>query len=64
MQPVEANAVFVLLPPEALVTLRSAGWMFYTFIGLGGARFVCAWDTTETQVDNLIAAVGAALLSG
>jgi threonine aldolase len=64
MQPVEANAVFVLLPPEALVTLRSAGWMFYTFIGLGGARFVCAWDTTETQVDDLIAAVGAALLSG
>jgi threonine aldolase len=54
----------VLLPPEALLALRSAGWMFYTFIGVGGARFVCAWDTTEAQVDELIAAVGAVLLCG
>jgi len=64
MQPVEANAVFVLLPQEALLALRSAGWMFYTFIGVGGARFVCAWDTTEAQVDELIAAVRTSLLSG
>jgi threonine aldolase len=59
MQPVEANAVFAALPRRALEGLRAAGWMFYTFIGVGGARFVCAWDTTEAQVDALLADVAA-----
>jgi threonine aldolase len=29
--------------------------MFYTFIGAGGARFMCSWDTTEEDVDQLAA---------
>ncbi len=61
MQPVQANAVFAALPERALAALRAAGWMFYTFIGVGGARFVCAWDTSEAQVDELLADVAAAL---
>ena len=61
MLPVEANAVFVALPERALSSLRAAGWLFYTFIGLGGARFVCAWDTSEAQVDDLVAAARAAM---
>ena len=53
--PVEANGVFAALPDAALDGLRSRGWRFYTFIGAGGARFMCAWDTTPERVDALLA---------
>ncbi len=59
--PREANSVFVQLPPSAAERLRSAGWRFYTFIGQGGARFMCSWDTTESDVEGLVAALSAAL---
>ena len=39
--------------------LRAAGWRFYTFIGQGGCRFMCAWDTTEQDVRDLVAALRA-----
>lgn len=61
MLPVEANAVFAAMPDSMLAALRARGWMFYTFIGLGGARFVCAWDTREDQVAELLADLRAAL---
>lgn len=50
----QANAVFVQLRPEVAAALRSAGWRFYTFIGSGGARFMCSWDTTEADVNSLV----------
>jgi threonine aldolase len=53
--PVEANGVFVELPPAVLESLRGKGWRFYTFIGAGGARFMCAWDTQPERVDALLA---------
>ena len=53
--PVEANGVFVELPPVVLEGLRGKGWRFYTFIGAGGARFMCAWDTQPESVDALLA---------
>ena len=52
--PVEANGVFAILPPLAQEGLRARGWRFYTFIGTGGARFMCAWDTTPASVDRLL----------
>ena len=52
--PVEANGVFVELPLAIQEGLRARGWRFYTFIGAGGARFMCAWDTTEASVDALL----------
>lgn len=55
MFPVESNSVFVNLPPAMIEGLRERGWRFYTFIGAGGARFMCAWDTTEESVDALLA---------
>jgi threonine aldolase len=61
--PCEANSVFVQLPPEAAVRLRAAGWKFYTFIGQGGARFMCSWDTTEQDVRDLVAALREAIQS-
>jgi threonine aldolase len=53
--PVEANGVFVNLPAAVLDGLRERGWRFYTFIGAGGARFMCAWDTQPDSVDALLA---------
>ncbi|HNJ76651.1 MAG TPA: beta-eliminating lyase-related protein, partial [Azospira sp.] len=53
--PVEANGVFAELPATAIDGLRARGWRFYTFIGAGGARFMCAWDTTPARVDALLA---------
>lgn len=50
----EANAVFVRLPPEVAVGLRERGWKFYTFIGAGGARFMCTWDTADEDVNALL----------
>ncbi len=50
----QANAVFVRLPPPVCDALRAKGWRFYTFIGAGGARFMCSWDTTSADVDALV----------
>lgn len=54
ISPREANAVFVRLPSATGEALRNRGWKFYSFIGAGGARLMCSWDTTETDVDALI----------
>jgi threonine aldolase len=53
--PRQANAVFAELPPYLVVALRQAGWKFYTFIGQGGCRLMCAWDTTEEDVRKFVA---------
>jgi threonine aldolase len=55
MFPVEANGVFLQLSEPAIAELRARGWRFYTFIGAGGARFMCSWDTEETRVHQLAA---------
>jgi threonine aldolase len=51
----EANAVFATFPPAVAENLRARGWVFYSFIGLGGARLMCSWRTTEVEVDAFIA---------
>ncbi|HLX68227.1 MAG TPA: low specificity L-threonine aldolase [Verrucomicrobiae bacterium] len=51
--PVEANGVFVKLPPNVVKSLNERGWEFYDFIG-GGSRFMCSWQTTEADVEALI----------
>ena len=35
--------------------LRQRGWHFYTFIGSGGARFMCSWETRDEDVEALLA---------
>jgi threonine aldolase len=50
LQPREANSVFADLPPAMRQGLRERGWRFYDFIAWGGARLMCAWDTTEEDV--------------
>ena len=60
--PRQANAVFAELPPALIQSLRAKGWLFYTFIGQGGCRFMCSWDTTPEDVDGLVRDVKEAAL--
>lgn len=52
--PRQANSVFVKLPLAWLQQLRNRGWRFYTFIGTGGARFMCSWHTTDDEISALV----------
>ncbi|ABA24552.1 L-threonine aldolase [Trichormus variabilis ATCC 29413] len=54
MFPREANAVFVKLPEQVINDLKAKNWLFYTFIGVGGVRFMCSWNTTKGRIDELI----------
>jgi threonine aldolase len=54
MFPRQVNSVFVKMPEQVINNLRKKGWHFYTFIGLGGARFVCSWDTSKSRIDQLV----------
>ncbi len=51
--PREANAIFIEMPVELAEKLKALGWKFYTFIGAGGARFLCSWETTAAEIDSL-----------
>lgn len=53
--PRQANSVFVRLPADAISAMHGLGWHFYTFIGQGGCRFMCSWDTTEQDVMDFAA---------
>jgi len=58
--PVQANAVFVDLPKPVIDSLWARGWQFYNFIGEGGCRLMCSWDTTESDVRSFAADLAAA----
>ena len=53
MFPVQANSVFAELPPTVLAGLRDRHWDLYNFIGVGGTRFMCAWDTQPSDIERL-----------
>ena len=56
-QPVQANAVFAILPPGAAAELQRE-WAFYTWDEhTGEVRWMCSWDTTEEDVEAFAAAV-------
>lgn len=60
--PRQANSVFVEFPPGVAQRLWDRGWIFYNFIGSGGCRLMTAWDTTEQDVNDLLADVKSAVL--
>jgi len=61
MQPVEANGVFAILPPDVTERLQRA-WPFYVWDeGTGEVRWMAAWDTTPEDVDAFAADVRAEL---
>ena len=56
-QPVEANAVFAVIPPTAAEELGRE-WRFN--LRRGEVRWMCSWDTTPDEVDAFAAAVARA----
>ncbi len=58
--PTQANAVFAKLPVGVAEKVREHTY-FYDWDEQGTVRFVCSFDTTETAVDELIAAIRAAI---
>jgi threonine aldolase len=59
--PRQANAVFAELPPAVIRAMWQRGWKFYTFIGQGGCRLMCAWDTQPEDVRDFVADLKQAL---
>ncbi|MCL2089976.1 MAG: beta-eliminating lyase-related protein [Micrococcales bacterium] len=58
--PVQANAVFAQIPPATRARLRER-WMFHDWTPDGSTvRLMCAWDTTERDVDAFVEAAGTA----
>jgi threonine aldolase len=57
LMPVEANAVFVKMPPRLIQTLHDEGWHFYNFIGEDGVRLMCSWNTREEDIVEYVGAV-------
>jgi threonine aldolase len=60
MFPPQANGVFVEMPLQCSKQLRQKGWNFYQFIGAGGCRLMCAWDTQPETVEAFAADIIAA----
>jgi threonine aldolase len=50
--PVQANAVFVQMPPKWVDGLHRRGWHFYTIAG--AERLMCSWDTEPADIDAFI----------
>ncbi|WP_426595780.1 threonine aldolase family protein [Cellulomonas sp. McL0617] len=60
-RPTEANGVFVVFPTGVADSLRRR-WRFYDWdVATGEVRLMCSFDTTEADVDELVAAVEAAV---
>ncbi len=56
-RPVQANAVFVILPFAAIARLHEQ-FDFYEWDSRSGeVRFMCSWDTTAEDVERLVGAV-------
>lgn len=54
MLPREANSVFVRIPDPVIHAFHQEGPHFHTFIGLGGARLMCSWGTTEKAITAFV----------
>jgi threonine aldolase len=52
LYPVEANAVFVRLPPGWSDALHQRGWHYYSIAD--GDRLMCSWDTEEEDITALV----------
>jgi threonine aldolase len=60
-RPVQANAVFALLPPEVVAPLRERFGFYAWDERTGEIRWMCSWDTAEADVDELVLAVRGAV---
>jgi threonine aldolase len=57
LRPVQANAVFAVIPPDVTERLQKR-FRFYTWNEhTGEVRWMCSFDTTEEDVDTFVAAL-------
>jgi threonine aldolase len=61
-QPVQANELFPSLPESLIEALLAENFAFYRWPSPDGApghviRLVTAWNTTEADIDDLLAAI-------
>jgi threonine aldolase len=57
VRPVQANAVFAILPAEVTARLQDR-FRFYTWDQVSGeVRWMCSWDTTPEDVDAFASAI-------
>jgi threonine aldolase len=56
--PVEANAVFAALPPAAVEPLQAVAPFYVWDEEATVARLMCAFDTSEDDVDAFVSAAG------
>ncbi|MGO1435293.1 MAG: threonine aldolase family protein [Canibacter sp.] len=62
-QATESNGVFATLPPEVAAHART-GYHFYDWpVGVNEVRLMCSFDTTEADVDGLLALIHEASFS-
>ncbi|CAG6392511.1 threonine aldolase family protein [Actinacidiphila cocklensis] len=64
MRPVQANAVFALLPREVSERLQKRYRFYFWDESTGEVRWMCAFDTTEDDVDGFAAAIAEEMASG
>lgn len=59
--PIEANSVFIDLPPDSVARLEAFGARSYPWAVDGPLtrRFVCSWASTQAEVDGALAAARA-----
>ncbi len=63
-RPVEANAVFAVLPAEVTARLQRR-FRFYTWDqSTGEVRWMCSWDTTAGDVEAFAAAIAEEITAG
>src|SRR2546423_6980114 len=55
--PCEAKAGFFRMPESLVARLQERGWRFYKFGEPDVYRLMCAWSTTERQIDEFVADV-------
>lgn len=55
--PCEASAVFMRMPDALFTDLQARGWRFYKFLEPDVYRLMCAWSTTQEQIDQFVADV-------
>jgi threonine aldolase len=57
LRPVQANAVFAILPREVSERLQKRYRFYFWDEATGEVRWMCSFDTTEADVDGFAAAI-------
>lgn len=63
-QPVQANAVFATLPLAVTERLQEEFHFYVWNHQTGEVRWMCAWDTTESDIDAFVAAIAREMAAG